>query len=101
MPPGCDSGDKTPTARAVVAGAFDILLRANAEESRAVGISGLTVPPSIQSVRIRRDAHGLKWVGTAGSAKPPVLLSSVMFGLPVLFVPQGVRQTSTDSELLL
>ena len=38
--------------------------------------------------------------GTAGSAKPPVLLSSVVFGLPVLFVPRGGRQTSTDLELL-
>ena len=38
--------------------------------------------------------------GTAGSAKPPVLLSSVMLGLPELFLPQGVRQTSTDLELL-
>ena len=38
--------------------------------------------------------------GTAGSAKPPVLLSSVVFGLPELFVPRGVRQTPTDLELL-
>ena len=38
--------------------------------------------------------------GTAGSAKPPVLLSSAVFGLPELFVPQGVRQTSPDLELL-
>ena len=35
-----------------------------------------------------------------GSAKPPVLLSSIVFGLSVLFWPRGVRQSSTDSELL-
>ena len=44
----------------------DILFRVNAEESRAVGVSGLTVPPSIRSVGIRRDAHGLEWVELLG-----------------------------------
>ena len=38
--------------------------------------------------------------GTAGSAKPPVLLFSTMYGVQALFLPQGRRQTSTDSELL-
>ena len=40
--------------------------------------------------------------GTAGSAtsQPPVLLLSIVFGLPELVVPRGVRQISTDSELL-
>lgn len=36
---------------------------------------------------------------TAGSAESLVLLSSVVFGFPELFVPQGVRQTSADLEL--
>jgi hypothetical protein len=37
---------------------------------------------------------------TAGSGKPPVLPFSIVFGLPELFFPQGVRQISTELELL-
>ena len=78
---------------------LDILLRLKAGGILSVGNFRFAVSPSIQSVRIRRDARGLcGW--DCWDAKPPVLLSSVMFGLPVLFVPRGVQQTSSDSELL-
>ena len=61
------------------------------------------VPPNPDTVKIRvgfTDCGGES--GTAGSATSqlPVLISSVVFGLPELFVPRGVRQISTDSELL-
>ena len=78
---------------------LDILLRLKAGGILSVGNFRFAVSPSIQSVRIRRDARGLcGW--DCWDAKPPVLLSSVMFGLPVWFVPRGVQQTSSDSELL-
>jgi len=67
------------------------------------------VPPNPGTVRVRvgftdcGESSGT--AGTAGSAgnatsQPPVLLSSIVFGLPELVVPRGVRQISTDSELL-
>ena len=64
------------------------------------------VPPNPGTVRIRvgftdcGESSGT--AGTAGSAisQPPVLLSSIVFGLPKLFLPWGVRQISVDSELL-
>ena len=49
---------------------FDILLRLKAEESRAVGVSGLTVAPNSQSVRICRAVHGLWRVGLLGVPSP-------------------------------
>jgi hypothetical protein len=64
------------------------------------------VPPNPGTVRIRvgftdcGESSGT--AETAGSAisQPPVLLSSIVFGLPKLFLPWGVRQISVDSELL-
>jgi len=38
--------------------------------------------------------------GTAGGAKPPVLLFSTMYGVQTLFLPQGRRQALANSELL-
>ena len=40
--------------------------------------------------------------GTAGGAKPPVLLLlfSTMYGVQALFLPQGRRQALANSELL-
>ena len=61
------------------------------------------VPPNPDMVRIRVGFTDCgESGGTAGaeSAKPPVLLSSVVFELPTLFLPWGVRQNSMDSELL-
>ena len=48
----------------------DILLHLKAEESRAVGVSGLTVAPNSQSVRICRAVHGLWRVGLLGVPSP-------------------------------
>ena len=64
------------------------------------------VPPNPGTVRIRvgfTDCGGES--GTAGTARsaisqPPVLISSIVFGLPKLVLPWGVWQISTDSELL-
>ena len=64
------------------------------------------VPPNPGTVRIRvgfTDCGGES--GTAGTARsatsqPPVLISSIVFGLPELVLPWGVWQISTDSELL-
>lgn len=39
--------------------------------------------------------------GIAEGATLSVFISSIMFGLPGLFLPRGVQQTSTDSKLLL
>jgi len=58
------------------------------------------VPPNPGTVRVRvgftdcGESSGT--AGTAGSAgnatsKPPVLLCSIVFGLPTLFLPWGVR----------
>ena len=61
------------------------------------------VPPNPGTVRIHvRFTDCGESSGTTGSAtsQPPVLLSSVVFGLPKLFLFWGVRQISTDSELL-
>ena len=61
------------------------------------------VPPNPGTVRIRVGFTDCgESSGTAGSdtSQPPVLLSSIVFGLPELVVPRGVRQISTDSELL-
>jgi len=66
-------------------------------------------PPNPGTVRIRvgftdcGESSGTAGsAGSAGSAtsQPPVLLLSIVFGLPELVVPRGVRQISTDSELL-
>ena len=62
-------------------------------------ISGL----QLHRIPVRWESVWDSWTvagGTAGSAKPPVLLSSIVSGLPELFLPRGVRQTLTDSELL-
>jgi len=61
------------------------------------------VPPNPGTVRIHvRFTDCGESSETTGSAtsQPPVLLSSVVFGLPKLFLFWGVRQISTDSELL-
>ena len=80
---------------------IDILLRVNREGSHG------TAPLRWEFQVCRLPSQHTVGIGEwpvceqpPGSAKPPVLLSSVVFGLPVLFLPQGVRQTSTDSELL-
>ena len=91
---------------------IDILLRVHAEESHGtaalrcveLGISGLqATKPTHRSNRY--GAGRGQSLGSATSQLPlPGLLSILMFGLPKLFVPQGVRQistnTDTDSELL-
>jgi hypothetical protein len=69
----------------------------------SIGNFRSAVPPNPGTVRIHVGFTDCgESSGTAGNAtsQPPVLLSSVVFGLPQLFLPWGVRQTSTDSELL-
>jgi len=76
---------------------LDILLRVNTEESCVLKRSGLQshrTPVRCESVWDSRTVAG----GTAGRATPPVLRSTVVFGLPKLCLLWGVRQTSTDSE---
>ena len=78
--------------------------------SVSVSVNGgdfrFAVPPNPGTVRIRvgfTDCGGESGTaGTAGSAtfQPPILLFSIVFGLPELVLPRGVRQISTDSELL-
>jgi hypothetical protein len=48
----------------------DILLPVHAEESRAVGVSGLTAPPNIQPVRVWQNVRGLGRVGLLGVPSP-------------------------------
>ncbi len=74
--------------------------------SVSVSVNGgdfrFAVPPNPGTVRVRMGftdcGESSGTAGSAGSAtsQPPVLL----FGLPELVVPRGVRQISTDSELL-
>ena len=62
-------------------------------------ISGL----QLHRIPVRWESVWDSWTvagGTAVSAKPPVLLSSIVFGLLELFLPRRVQQTLTDSELL-
>jgi len=78
--------------------------------SVSVSVNGgdfrFAVPPNPGIVRVRVGftdcGESSETAGTAGNAtsQPPVLISSVVFGLPELFVPRGVRQIPTDSELL-
>ena len=60
-----------------------------------MGVSGLAVSPSI----LPFESAGCSWAvtgETAGSAKPPLLLSSTQFGtLSGCFCPAGVRQGVT------
>jgi hypothetical protein len=87
---------------------IDILLRVNAEESRAVGVSGLNIPtPTEQpaSANLKGCSRSEAGAGgTAGGAKPPVLLLlfSTIYGVQAqaLFLPQGRRQALANSELL-
>ena len=87
---------------------LDILLRVNAEESRAVGVSGLqsnqqtTTPFGTGSATGRCGgllavtrtefsfAHQKSKISEDG-AKLPVPLSSTVYGVPVLFLPRGRR----------
>jgi hypothetical protein len=83
---------------------FDILLRLKTEGILSVSMSGgdcrFAVPPNPGMVRIRvgfMDCRESSEVRTAGAESatsqpqpqlpPPGLLSSVMFGLPTLFLP--------------
>ena len=69
----------------------------------------VAVPPNPGTVRIRvgftdcGESSGTAGsAGSAGSAtfQPPILLLSIVFGLPGLVLPRGVRQISTGSKLL-
>ena len=78
--------------------------------SVSVSVNGgdfrFAVPPNPGTVRVRMGftdcGESSGTAGSAGSAtsQPPVLLSSIVFGLPESVVPRGVRQISMDSELL-
>ena len=69
----------------------------------------VAVPPNPGTVRIRvgftdcGESSGTAGsAGSAGSAtfQPTILLLSIVFGLPGLVLPRGVRQISTGSKLL-
>ena len=81
---------------------FDILLLFESrEESRALGVSGLpsSTEPSVNNEFEGRLVVYSRW-NSVGVPSPSVLLSSVIDGLTVLFMPRRTHQTSTDSELL-
>ncbi|WP_182021887.1 hypothetical protein, partial [Haloquadratum walsbyi] len=57
-------------------------------------------PASANLKGCSRSEAGSGAGGTAGGAKPPVLLFSTIYGVQALFLPQGRRQALSNSELL-
>ncbi|WP_182021530.1 hypothetical protein, partial [Haloquadratum walsbyi] len=59
-------------------------------------------PASANLKGCSRSEAGADAGGTAGGAKPPVLLFSTIYGVQAqaLFLPQGRRQALANSELL-
>ena len=103
------------TADSSVEWRIDILLRVNAEESRAVGVSGsqprtpplygnsfnpvVVVGGCLALTRTEFSFAHQKSSTSEDGAKPPLLLSSVPLTPICCFCQQGVADTSGDSEV--
>ena len=80
---------------------FDILLRLKARGIPSGGSFRFTLQlPDHHIFRARVVPTTSMW-WTAGSAKPPLPLSSTVFGIHSLFLPTGCQQTPKDSGYLV
>jgi hypothetical protein len=85
--------------RAAKQSPIDMLLRVNAEDSRAVGVSGLQSSHRTTTPFGHTGSPPVSMWWAAGHAKWPIPLSSTVYGVPVLFLPRGRQQASTESRV--